>query len=214
MDRVTARLVPSNPPTRRGRATREAFIRAARDLFLSDGYLNVTVPDIAASAGRSAASFYTYFDSKADLLELLADEAIQAVEAQFSADLAGSDASTPTEVLVSRISGSIWRAYRTHLPVFVSVFQTATRDLELQRWSRLRSALTDAIEEVDRRADASGAVPMPDRRAAARALASMFENTCFLWLREPDEPPGRRLSDDEAIQVLSAIWIATFHSSG
>ena len=60
--------------TRKGRATDEAFKEAARRVFARDGYLNAKITDIAAEAGRSAASFYNYYDTKADLLIALAEE--------------------------------------------------------------------------------------------------------------------------------------------
>ena len=58
--------------TRKGRQTDEAFREAARLVFARDGYLNAKISDIAAAAGRSVASFYNYYDTKADLLIALA----------------------------------------------------------------------------------------------------------------------------------------------
>ena len=43
-------------------------------VFARDGYLNAKISDIAAEAGRSPASFYNYYDTKADLLIALAEE--------------------------------------------------------------------------------------------------------------------------------------------
>ena len=60
--------------TRKGRETDEAFRAAARTVFARDGYLNARISDIAAEAGKSVASFYNYYDTKADLLIVLAEE--------------------------------------------------------------------------------------------------------------------------------------------
>ena len=60
--------------TRKGRQTDEAFREAARLVFARDGYLNAKISDISAAAGRSVASFYNYYDTKADLLIALAEE--------------------------------------------------------------------------------------------------------------------------------------------
>ena len=49
--------------TPKGRATDEAFKEAARVVFARDGYLNAKITDIAAEAGRSAASFSNYYDT-------------------------------------------------------------------------------------------------------------------------------------------------------
>jgi AcrR family transcriptional regulator len=51
-------------PTRRGRRTQAAIDAAARTVIARKGILATTIADIAAEAGRSAASFYNYYDSK------------------------------------------------------------------------------------------------------------------------------------------------------
>src|SRR5262245_55444187 len=61
-------------PTRKGRETDEAFRAAARKVFARDGYLNARISDIAAEAGKSVASFYNYYDTKAALLIALAED--------------------------------------------------------------------------------------------------------------------------------------------
>src|SRR6266568_4541623 len=66
--------VRAEKATRKGRQTDEAFREAARLVFARDGYLNAKISDIAAAAGRSVASFYNYYDTKADLLIALAEE--------------------------------------------------------------------------------------------------------------------------------------------
>ena len=52
--------------TRKDRQTDEAFREAARLVFARDGYLNAKISDIAAAAGRSVASFYNYYATKAE----------------------------------------------------------------------------------------------------------------------------------------------------
>lgn len=51
-------------PTQRGRRTQAAIDAAARTVVVRNGILATTVADITAEAGRSAASFYNYYDSK------------------------------------------------------------------------------------------------------------------------------------------------------
>ena len=51
-------------PTHRGRRTQAAIDMAARTVIARKGILATTIADIAAEAGRSAASFYNYYDSK------------------------------------------------------------------------------------------------------------------------------------------------------
>jgi len=72
--RVTDREDRPERATRKGRETDAAFRAAARTVFARDGYLNAKISDLAAEAGKSVASFYNYYDTKADLLIALAEE--------------------------------------------------------------------------------------------------------------------------------------------
>ena len=61
-----------------------------------DGCLNAKISDIAAAAGRPVASFYNYYDTKADLLIALAEEfhaeATQLAVLPYRAGLSGEEA--------------------------------------------------------------------------------------------------------------------------
>jgi AcrR family transcriptional regulator len=73
--RVTPMLgekAPLGKRERRKRETRDAIVAAAERLFAADGYDGVTVADIAAAAGVSVKTLFTYFRSKEDLV--FADE--------------------------------------------------------------------------------------------------------------------------------------------
>jgi len=166
----------------------------------------VSVPAIAATAQRSPASFYTYFDSKAALLTTLAGEAVEAFAAELRAELVSP---SPVATLVPRVTAVVWHAYRRELPLFLSSFQAATRDLELEPWHSLRAALTSTIGEVDRRIADAGGSPPPDHQGTASALASMLEMFCFVWLGQGGDDPGLDLDDDMAIATLTAMWSAT-----
>jgi AcrR family transcriptional regulator len=55
------------------RATRRRVLRAARRLFVANGYTATTMNDIAAEAGVALQSVYNAGDSKADLLHIVVD---------------------------------------------------------------------------------------------------------------------------------------------
>lgn len=58
------------------RATRRRVVEAARDLFLSRGYIATTMADIAREAGVALQSVYSAGKNKAELLHLVADLAV------------------------------------------------------------------------------------------------------------------------------------------
>ena len=55
-------------PTVRGRQTHAAIDAAARAVVARKGFLATTIVDIAAEAGKSAASFYNDYDSKESMV--------------------------------------------------------------------------------------------------------------------------------------------------
>src|SRR5664279_3131717 len=54
------------PVSARGARTRGALVRASREVFERDGFIEARITDIALEAGVAAGSFYTYFTSKED----------------------------------------------------------------------------------------------------------------------------------------------------
>jgi AcrR family transcriptional regulator len=65
--------IPSAPKQARSRKTKEKIIQAAISLFQERGYEKTTSNEIAALAGVSVGSFYTYFTDKRQLLLTIFD---------------------------------------------------------------------------------------------------------------------------------------------
>lgn len=57
------------PVTARGERTRASLIAAARRIFERDGFSDARLTDITAEARCSTGTFYTYFDSKEEILD-------------------------------------------------------------------------------------------------------------------------------------------------
>ena len=114
--------VRAEKATRKGRQTDEAFREAARLVFARDGYLNARISDIAAAAGRSVASFYNYYDTKADLLIALAEdfhaEASQLAALPYQSGLSG-------EAALREAVAGFWRTYAKRRGELIGIFQAA-----------------------------------------------------------------------------------------
>ncbi len=94
MAKVNAKKTPAPPTlTRRGEQRREAFLEAAREVFMEKGYLAASIDDVVGRVGGSKASVYQYFGSKDGLFgamieaqcQLMLDEV--AIPAQVEDDL-------------------------------------------------------------------------------------------------------------------------------
>jgi len=189
--------------TRKGRATDEAFKEAARVVFARDGYLNAKISDIAAEAGRSAASFYNYYDTKADLLIALAEEfhaeATSLAMLPFRAGLAGPEA------LREAVAG-FWRTYAKRRGELIGIFQAAMVEGQFRdRWLELRGEAIRRIAGEVRSAQAQGYCPGVDPVMTASALSAMLEHFCYIWLGaggEKDVP----FDDERALDAVASIW--------
>lgn len=88
-------------------AVRRAILDAARDLFVSEGYGNVSIRKIAERIEYSPAAIYGYFPSKDDIFFALAEEGFRLL-ARPDAAAAESDALLP---LLARVRAIFWRLY-------------------------------------------------------------------------------------------------------
>ena len=78
---------PAQPSTRRrsSQSTRDRIVRAAIDLFTTQGYHATTTPQIAAAAGVAEGSIYRHFESKQVLLNELYRAALRLLLAPITA---------------------------------------------------------------------------------------------------------------------------------
>jgi AcrR family transcriptional regulator len=67
---------------RERQAVRHAILDAARDLFVSEGYRNVSIRKIAERIEYSPAAIYSYFPSKDDIFFALAEEGFRRLDAK------------------------------------------------------------------------------------------------------------------------------------
>jgi AcrR family transcriptional regulator len=208
-------LTPPGSRGRKGRATDEAFREAARVVFAREGYLNAKISDIAAEAGRSVASFYNYYDTKADLLIALAEEfhaeATQMAILPYRSGLSREDA------LREAVAG-FWRTYAKRRGELIGIFQAAMLEGEFRdRWLKLRAEAITRIAEQIRRAQADGYCPGVDPVLTASALSAMLEHFCYIWLGQGGEQLGEGgeggeradapLDDERALDALATIWV-------
>lgn len=69
----------------RSEATRKALLDAARDLFVTSGYVGTTTPEIVAAAGTTRGALYHHFADKRDLFRALLDRESRAVADEIRA---------------------------------------------------------------------------------------------------------------------------------
>ena len=133
---------------RERQAVRAAILGAARELFLSEGFRNVSMRKIADRIEYSPAAIYSYFSSKDDIFFALAEEGFHLLFSsgpQFT--------SSPADGLEG-IRGAFWHLYqfsRTHPEYFALMFldRAVTRvSQDFQRFEFFQETTTRAEADV------------------------------------------------------------------
>ncbi|WP_461670049.1 TetR/AcrR family transcriptional regulator [Mycobacterium tuberculosis] len=182
---------------------------AARTVVVRNGILATTVADITAEAGRSAASFYNYYDSKEAMVRQWAlrfrDDANQRALSVIRHGL--SDRERAYEAAAAH-----WYTYRNRLAEAISVSQLAmVSDDFAQYWSEICQIPISFITETVKRAQAHGYCVGDDPQLMAEAIVAMFNQFCYLQLSGKRSRRGQ--PDDQAcIQTLANIYYRAIYS--
>ena len=90
-------------------AVSRAILDAARELFVSEGYRNVSIRKIAEKIEYSPAALYSYFPSKDDIFYALAEEGFRLLYTRDNA--AALDAELERLKPLDRVTAIFWRLY-------------------------------------------------------------------------------------------------------
>jgi AcrR family transcriptional regulator len=200
--------IGANPSTARGRRTRAQLLDAARVVFERDGFLAARVADIAAVAGTGHGSFYTYFDSKADIFRTLVNGVLEAgLYAAPRLATPGTDGRPPS---VAEAWHRIEEGNRRYLELFqrdcrlLALFeQVASFDDELRQYRlQLRQRSVDRVAEGIRRLQRWGLADRElDPELASHALNSMVTQYVYFWL-----VLGQALDEEASVATLTRLW--------
>ncbi|ETW21985.1 TetR/AcrR family transcriptional regulator [Mycobacterium gastri] len=187
--------------THRGRRTQAAIDTAARTVIARKGILATTIADITAEAGRSAASFYNYYDSKEAMVRQWAlrfrDEANDRAQSVTRHGLSNRERAYEA-------AAAHWHTYRNRLAEMISVSQLAmVNDDFAQYWAEMCAVPISFITDTVKRAQSQGYCPGDDPQLIAEAIVAMFNQFCYIQLSgaRSEEP------DDRAcIQTLANIF--------
>lgn len=205
---VTAAAKPARPlvpSTRRGRATRELLVVAAREVFATADFAEAKVTDITRRAGVATGSFYSYFAAKEDIFREIACEVIDELTAaaEPAPDNPDRDPARDIEHTMRRYVEVATR----HVVLTRSIQQVSHVDPELRRYRAERVAGNVArAEHHVRRLQAAGvADPHLDAAMAAQVLQSMVISAVYdnLVLFETG------LDTDGLVQMLTTVWLRT-----
>jgi AcrR family transcriptional regulator len=123
---------------------RRKILNAARTLFLSDGYANVSMRKIADQIEYSPGAIYSYFQSKEDIFFALAEEGLQFVRSHCSAATFANGA-------LARVREAFWRFYtfsKEQPEYFSLIFVDGAVPRISRDWERF-SSVRDLRHEIE-----------------------------------------------------------------
>jgi len=198
------------PPSERARRTQAQLLSAAQRVFERDGYFDARVADIAAEAGASHGSFYTYFRSKTDVFRAVMQSALDRIHAA-GATTAEDKSLNPIE-RIDVANRRFVEIYRQNTALMALLEQVATIDEEI-RTLRLvvRARSVARVEKSIQRLQREGKArpDIIDVHTAAGALVGMVDSRVYFWL-----VLGEECDEEIMIQTLNQLWTSALGMPG
>jgi AcrR family transcriptional regulator len=161
------------PQQKRSREKRDQLKRAALVLFGSIGYERTSIEAIGKRANLATGTFYQHYRSKRQLLLVLMDDLLAAME-RLQLQATSPDIRTGLhEILVRGFSGDLeyLGAYRAWQEAILSDAQLARMELKIRQWTTNRIAFLLAF--LQRQPDARKTINIP---VLAHLIDSFFWN--------------------------------------
>jgi AcrR family transcriptional regulator len=201
-------------------AVRRSILDAARELFVAEGFQNVSIRKIAERIEYSPAAIYGYFPSKDDIFFELAEEGFRLLgdPATVRDDPRLKDA-PPLE----RVRAVFWRLYefsRDHPQYFALIFvdRSVPRiSREYERFAFARDRKRHIVEELQACIDAGELPKTLNTGVAMRTLMVGVLGVAVLQLSDrlgPGEDPDLLAADVINVALAGLRTNVTLQSSG
>ena len=180
-------------------AVRRSILDAARDLFVTEGYHNVSIRKIAEKIEYSPAALYGYFPSKDDIFYALAEEGFRLLHAGDEPD-ASFDATLARLEPIERLRAIFWRLYEfstKHPQYFELMFvdRSVPRiSQEYERFAFAREMKEGLIGQIQSCIDGGSLPAHLDAHVVFRTLTMGLFGTAMMRLScrlGPDENPDK-----------------------
>jgi TetR/AcrR family transcriptional regulator, ethionamide resistance regulator len=189
---------------RRRDEVRAEVIRSALQLAERGPFRDLTVDEIASSAGLSRSAFYTHFRDKNDLLlgavEEIADELYRMADRWWHGE------GPPADQVRAAIEGVV-SVYAKHAGVLRVATEVSTYDEDVRElWLAIVKRFIDATAEHIYAEQAGGLIPATlDPEATAEGLVWMAERCNYIYLGRGERKPA------EVVRALAPVWTAALY---
>lgn len=173
------------------------ILTAAYQCFGRNGVHQTTMRDICDEADLSTGAVYNYFDGKDEIVEAIARESSQSVDALFEAVDAGQPAPEAVAEVLERLAEVIEQTSATNdHRVQVRLWGEALHESSMREAVRdNQSDLVGRIEAIIERGQRRGEVdPEPEPSALARAVVALYQGSILQKALAPDADGSAPLS--------------------
>jgi AcrR family transcriptional regulator len=185
--------------------TRKRILSEALELFVSRGYVNTTVDDIAAAANTTRVTFYSHFESRRELMRALIHELNNILERSDEpgrSSTASLLVATVREGSREKLGGWLReQAARWPLikPYVLAATEAAAVDAEMR--SLLRGWIEEVVADIREGLDAANRYEPSTRHFRGELAYVTLDQTALSWMRGELD-----LTTEPAIEVLTELW--------
>ncbi len=191
-------------------AVRESILDAARDLFTTEGYRNVSIRKIADRIEYSPAAIYSYFSGKDDIYFALAEEGFRLLHERVARVLGNDDPMVD-------VRAGWWAFYEfsKEQPAFFELMFVDRSVPQInEQWEgfeTVKQLLLRAVASLQRAIESGALPPTLDAVVAMHVLWGALSGPAILGLTKrlsPDEDPDR-LAEDVFNTVIAGFRAGT-----
>jgi len=192
------------PRSRKGEQTRSKLVKAAKEVFERDGFLNARIVDIAAKAKVSYGAFYHYFESKEQIFREVAEAQEDRLSAPPDLEAEPRRGDLSPHERIRDANRRYLERYRSEARLMGVIEQVSRYDayVNAARMASQRHFAARSERMIQRLQSEGAADERINPAIAADALGSMMGRFAELWLTQG----YREYEFDEAVDQLSMLW--------
>ncbi|HEX7480125.1 MAG TPA: TetR/AcrR family transcriptional regulator [Polyangiales bacterium] len=210
---------PAKPPKRPRSARdnartayRQSLLVAAEQVFVSSGFLNTKMTDIATAAGVAVGTLYNYFDSKEAIFEAIMAERSTAFRAELTPLLALPD---PLERLRQVVRTACQHVSDNGTLFMLFLERGAASELDMERvggmpmrleYDRFLAVLHEAIQGAIDAGVLRSDVPA---NLQVAMLSGGMNGAFYAWFKRKRRGPIQSIADDLLTLFLSGASVPT-----
>jgi AcrR family transcriptional regulator len=200
----TRKKTTGGTPRERRQRARQRVIASGLKLAKKESFRDVTVDEIARSAGVSRPAFYTHFADKEELLLAAVEEVSEQLYGM--ADRWWHGVGPPAERVRRAIDGVV-SVYAGEARLLAIAAEVATYDEDVRAlWLDIAERFIEATADHVRSEQDVGLIPRTlDPRATAEALFWMAERCCYMYLGLDSRTPK------QVVDGLVPVWVAALY---